>query len=76
MGAAVGSVVPAVGTVAGAVVGFLGGIVFGVGTDYALLAVEEKVDREDFKSEIVTSINEHRNEMKMLLKPASLKPVQ
>jgi hypothetical protein len=75
-GAAVGSVVPVVGTVAGAVVGFLGGIVFGVGTDYALLAVEEKVDREDFKSEIVTSINEHRNEMKMMLKPASLKPVQ
>lgn len=74
-GAAVGSVVPVLGTIAGAVVGAIGGLVLGVGTDYALLAVEEKFDREDFKNEIVKSINEHRNEMKLMLKPVASKPL-
>ncbi len=61
-GAAIGSFFPGVGTAIGAVVGAAIGLVVGVSVDAILLKVEETISREDFKREIIVSIDEARLE--------------
>ncbi len=65
-GAAVGSIVPGLGTAIGAAVGAVGGFLVGFGTgiaiDAGLLKVEEALNRDDFRREIVTAIRETRRE--------------
>ena len=64
-GAAVGSVVPLLGTTAGAIVGgIVGGVVVGVSIDKLLLELEEAINRDDFKREILSAIDEARLEFK------------
>lgn len=64
-GAAVGSVVPGVGTAAGAVAGgIIGGIAVGVSVDKLLIELEEAMNREKFKKEILDAIEEARTEFK------------
>ena len=68
-GAAIGSVVPFLGTAAGAIVGgIIGGIVVGVSVDKLLIELEEAVNRDEFKREIIASINEARREFKTKLR--------
>lgn len=59
VGAAVGSVVPGAGTATGAVVG----VAVGTATDYASLKVDEILHREEYKEEIVESIEERRSDL-------------
>ncbi len=67
-GAAIGSVVPFLGTAAGAIIGgIIGGIVVGVSVDKLLIELEEAVNRDEFKREIVSSIEEARREFKTRL---------
>ncbi len=68
-GAAIGSVVPILGTAAGAVIGgIVGGVVTGLAVDKTLLVLEEAVSRDEFKREILASINEQRREFKARLR--------
>ena len=65
IGAAAGSVVPGVGTAAGAVAGgLIGGIAVGVSVDKLLIELEEAMNREGFKKEILDAIEEARAEFK------------
>jgi hypothetical protein len=62
-GAAIGSVVPGVGTVVGAAVGgVLGALSVGVVMDKSLLELEELVNREDYRRELLDSIDESQKE--------------
>lgn len=65
IGAAAGSVVPGVGTAAGAVAGgLIGGVAVGVSVDKLLIELEEAMNREKFKREILAAIEEARAEFK------------
>lgn len=55
-----GSVVPGLGTTVGAVVGAVAGVVIGVGTDYAMLKLEEAYSRDAFKQQLLAAIEEQR----------------
>jgi hypothetical protein len=61
-GAAIGSVVPGPGTVIGGAVGLAVGFTAGLLVDTGLLVLEEAVSREEFKREILNSINEQKAE--------------
>ena len=61
-GATGGSVVPGVGTAFGLVGGALVGLATGVAIDALLLELEEVLNRDDFKREIVAAIREARRE--------------
>ena len=62
-GAALGSVVPGIGTAIGAVIGgFVGGVAVGVTVDKMLIEIEEAVNREQFRAEIMAAIDEARAE--------------
>jgi hypothetical protein len=63
-GGAIGSVVPVAGTIAGAAIGAVVGIMVGVGVDALLLRVEESLNREEFRAQILTEID---NEERLLL---------
>ncbi|MEI6708714.1 MAG: hypothetical protein WCK96_16440 [Methylococcales bacterium] len=64
-GAAIGSVVPGIGTAIGAAVGgILGGFGVGIATDAAILKLEEVYSRDNFKKEIINSIEDSRREFK------------
>ena len=64
IGGFIGSVVPILGTAAGAAVGAaVGAVVVGVGVDAALLRLEEFLNREDFKTDIVEAIEIVRKSM-------------
>jgi hypothetical protein len=56
-GGAIGSVVPGAGTVAGAAVGALVGIIVGVSVDALLLKVEESLNRDEFRTQILAEID-------------------
>jgi len=71
IGAAIGSVVPGVGTVA---VGALGAVLGGIAIDGALLKLEEVISREDFKTEILHSIREAKYAFKLQLFGAEERP--
>lgn len=66
IGLAVGSVVPVVGTVVG---GAIGAVIGGVATDAVLLRLEEAINRDDFKKEILASIREAQVEFRSKLFP-------
>lgn len=62
-GATIGSVVPGLGTAVGAVVGgVIGGIAVGISIDKVLIEIEELVNREAFKQEIIAAIRESKEE--------------
>lgn len=64
VGGAIGSVVPVLGTAAGAAVGgVVGGLLVGVGVDYAMLKVDEAWSRDDFRQQILASLEEQRAEV-------------
>jgi len=64
VGGSVGSVVPVVGTAAGAVMGGIaGGTAAWLATDYVLIKLEEYISRESFKREILYGINEQKAEV-------------
>jgi hypothetical protein len=68
MGAAVGSVVaPGVGTAIGGALGVLGGLAAGVLVDGALLKLEELISRDEFRQNLLESIEEARAEFKVRL---------
>ncbi len=68
-GAAIGSLFPGAGTVVGAVIGgIIGGIAVGVTVDKMLLLLEEYMNREEFKRELLSAIREARMEFKAKLK--------
>ena len=70
-GALAGSVVPVLGTTVGAAVGgVLGGVVAWIGTDYALLALDEAISREGFEAEILLAIDEAEAEFLTSLGPS------
>jgi hypothetical protein len=69
-GAAIGSVIPGIGTVVGAAVGgVVGGILVGLAVDKGLLMLEEAVNRENFKQEIISVIRETKEEFMASLHP-------
>lgn len=64
-GAVIGSIVPGPGTVLGATLGgIMGGIGTGVAVDKMLIELEEAINREKFKGEILSVIQEVRQEFK------------
>jgi len=68
IGGAIGSVVPGAGTAVGAVAGAAIGAAIGIATDKLLLELEEAMNREKFKNEIISAIEEVRNEYKGIIK--------
>jgi len=56
-GGAIGSVVPGAGTIAGAAVGAVVGIMVGVSVDALLLKVEESLNRDEFRAQILAEID-------------------
>ncbi len=57
-GAAGGSVVPGIGTVAGAVIGgIMGGAAVWIGVDYTMLRLEEEISRDAFEADILAAIS-------------------
>lgn len=67
-GAAAGSVVPGVGTAIGAAIGgVVGGLAVGITVDKILIELEESVNREQFRSEIVQAIRDSKLEFKQSL---------
>lgn len=69
-GAAVGSVIPGLGTVISAtVVGIIGGISVGLGVEQLLLKLEEHYSRDEFKQQILEAIDEARLEFVESLEP-------
>jgi hypothetical protein len=64
VGGAIGSVVPVVGTAAGAFVGGLAGAAGAwFATDYVFVKLEEHISRENFKNEILYSVNQQKGEV-------------
>ncbi len=64
-GAAIGSALPGLGTAVGAVIGaIIAGVAVGVAVDKTLIEVEEYLNREEFKHELLASIQEARTEFK------------
>lgn len=62
-GAVAGSVFPGIGTAIGAAIGgIIGGISVGLGIEHLLLKLEEHYSREEFKAQILESIEEARFE--------------
>jgi|GEM_PF-1746560 len=55
-GGAIGSIVPGAGTLAGAAVGAVVGILVGVSVDALLLKVEESLNRDEFRTQILAEI--------------------
>ncbi|GJM14664.1 MAG: hypothetical protein DHS20C12_30670 [Pseudohongiella sp.] len=62
-GAAIGSVIPGLGTAVGAVIGgVVSGVVVGVTIDKALIEIDELMNREEFRAELVAAIHDARDE--------------
>lgn len=67
-GAVIGSVVPGIGTVVGAAVGgIVGAIAVGLTVDKVIIELEELVNREEFRQEILSAIDEARVEFRSSL---------
>ncbi len=65
IGAAAGSAVPVIGTAIGAAVGgIVAGLVTGVTVDKLLLMLEEAMNRDEFKKELLNSIESARSDFK------------
>lgn len=63
-GAAAGSVIPGAGTAAGAVVGALVG---GIITDKLLLTLDEEMNRDAYKKEIINALTQQQNDLREAL---------
>lgn len=64
-GALVGSIVPGIGTAIGATIGgVIGGLAVGVSVDKLLLMLEESLNREEFKHQLISVVQESRLEFK------------
>lgn len=63
IGAAAGGAVGTVAGPAGTVAGIAAGAAIGVGVDYAALMIDEAMNRETYKAEIVDAIEEERSEL-------------
>jgi hypothetical protein len=64
-GAAIGSIFPGIGTAIGAVAGgIIGGVATGIAIDKVVLLLEEAFSREDFRKELISSIEAARTEFK------------
>ncbi len=63
IGAAAGGVVGTVAGPAGTVAGVAAGTAISVGVDYAALMIDEAMNRETYKAEIVQAIEEERSEL-------------
>ena len=64
-GAVIGSIIPGIGTAIGAGVGgAAGGIAAGLAVDAVILKLDEEMNRQEFKNEMLTSINATRLEFK------------
>ncbi len=71
-GAAVGSIFPGIGTAIGATLGgVVGGVTIGLTVEKLLLMLEETFSREEFKQQILESIEESRLEFNEVLEPTS-----
>lgn len=57
-GAVAGSAVPGVGTGIGALAGAAAGVAVGAGVDVAMLAVEEKLTRQDMRHDLLVAVEE------------------
>ena len=57
-GAVTGSVFPGAGTAIGAIAGAAAGLAVGAGADIAMLAIEEKLTREDMRRDLLASVDE------------------
>ncbi len=67
-GMALGSFIPGLGTAIGAAIGgIVGGITIGLTVEKLLLMLEEAFSREDFKRQILETIEEERSEFEKLL---------
>lgn len=62
-GGAIGSIVPGAGTLAGAAVGAVVGIVIGVSVDALLLKVEESLNRDEFRVQILAEIDSEERQL-------------
>ncbi|NPA53072.1 MAG: hypothetical protein GXO21_00210 [Aquificae bacterium] len=69
IGSTVGSIIPGIGTITG---GILGGIVAGVVTDKVLLEVEESLNREKLKKEIIEIIRKKKEQLKKTISQQTL----
>ena len=63
IGAAAGGAVGTVAGPAGTVAGIAAGAAIGVGVDYAALMIDEAMNRETYKAEIVEAIEAERSEL-------------
>jgi hypothetical protein len=66
VGAVVGSMVPVAGTLVGSAIGFAVGVVLGISVDALLLELEEFYSREEFRAQILQSIDEQEREFEMM----------
>ena len=64
--AIIGSTVPVVGTILG---GMIGGIIGGVAVDRVILKLDEEMNREQFRNEIIASIDLTKEELRSNLFP-------
>ena len=65
-GAAIGPAIPGIGTAIGAVVGIVLG---GIAIDKGLLTLDEAMNREAFKKEIMGAITEVKREIVVTMRP-------
>lgn len=62
VGTAIGSIAPGLGNLLGAVFGTVAGTAVGVGVDFTALKLEEAVNRDQYREEILAAIREQRQE--------------
>ena len=71
VGGTVGSIVPVTGTIAGAVAGgAIVGLAFGIGADAVLLQLDESMNRDEFRTELVDALNAERQRVLDAISPS------
>jgi hypothetical protein len=58
MGAAIGSMIPGIGTAIGAALGGLFGLAVGIGVDFVALYAEEKLTRDGMRVGLLSAVTE------------------
>lgn len=77
IGGAIGSIVPGAGTAAGAAIGAVVGILVGVSVDALLLQLEETLNRDEFRAQILAEIDsEEEPLLQRLTGTAEVTPAQ
>lgn len=67
-GGVIGSVIPGAGTAVGIGIGFVSGLLTGFGVDALLLKLEENFNREQFREQILATVNEEEARLMALLR--------